>query len=130
MDIGDYVTIQDELQIHIRKVENGWSVKVLNPPPPKKDPTEKMYRAIAEIVPQIQNIAGHSMARGVEEEVDAYKENDADRESSFKSKTDLLMKAVDKAFSDGPRPLRKPQEEYVFLDHAALVKFVSECTKL
>lgn len=110
--------------VNISAIDNGWLVTVTNPVKHVGE-TEKMYKALATILPQINMGAGMGAARGMDEEIDSYKQNDEGREESYKKKMETIQKVVQEAFEEKPS-LRKPVETYAFLDFEKMMTFLRE----
>jgi len=124
MEFCDNLGHNDSKTVSVKPLENGWLVIVTNPFRPI-DPTEKMYRAIGHIIPQINAAAGAGIAQGIDEEMDAYKARDVDRVKAKAEKAALLQGAIEDAFAD-KKSIRKPIETYCFIDFNKMLEFLKE----
>jgi hypothetical protein len=107
----------------ISPAENGFTVEVHNPVE-ERNPDEKLYKALLTAIPKINNLAGRGAVRGMEEEMDPYKENDESRDEKEKQAVAEAEKLLNAVFDD--KPSRKPVEHYVFSDMEKLLSFVRE----
>lgn len=125
-----------ESQVNIETVENGWIVHVENPPEsPRGDPSMAMlktfYKSFPKVLGSINEIGGRGAAKGLDEAMDSWKEEDTERQDKHAAKIEAAEQVIEKAFQEGeaemnPPTLRKPVEVYVFTERARLDAFLAE----
>jgi len=118
-----------ERRLDIVRTENGWIVTVYNPPGRYVDPQEKMFKALATVLPAINRAGGRGFMEGADEAHEPWKAGSEDRAEEAKQHIALAQKAVNEAFDD-KGPLHKPVETHVFIDHAKMLEFVGKAMAL
>lgn len=115
----------DDRRVEIKRIDNGWIVTVFNPQGRYVDPSEKMFKAMASVMPIINKAGGKGFHDGLDEGAEPWKENDESRHEKGKHQAELAQKAIENAFATA-EPLRKQVETFVFIDHAKMMEFVSK----
>lgn len=115
---------EDSRRVQVVTIDNGWLVTVHNPVKAVGE-TEKMYKALATILPSINMGAGAGAVRGVDEELDSYKKDDPERAEKAQAQIKKIQETVNAAFEDAPS-LHKPIETYAFIDFKKMMAFLEE----
>ena len=129
MSFGQYDEDGVSRALSIKKVENGWVVTVMNPVQRPND-TRDYFKALAKALPAINMGSGRAAIEGMNEGMDPYKETDAEAKAKQKENIKDAQKIVEEAFAEGaPSTLRKPIENYVFVDFKKMMAFIEEILK-
>lgn len=113
---GEAEYVPNNPKAAISKVDNGWVVRVHNPHEferrPVGDDLKRVYKAIAKVIPEINELGGASMVRGADEEMETWKKKDESREQTREKAMQKVQAAIEEAFA----PETAPQSRFPELE--------------
>jgi len=107
--------------VQIEKAENGWIVRIHRHPSQKSEEWQKQQlKTMAKIIALLSKISGKEQARGIDEELEPWKETEDEISDTLRE----VEKIIDTSFEIQKE--EKEEETYIFTDLSSALNFVRD----